>query len=146
MLAELAAANAAYAVIKQTIANSGDLARCASQIGQLVGAKESLEKKVTKKKAAHKTTDFEEFMALERIKEQTAQLEQLMIYSGRPGMLDDWRDFQRNARIQRRKAEEARLRKRKEMIELVGGIFLILLLVAGAVALVWWMAFLKGYV
>jgi len=146
MLAELAAANAAYAVIRQTIANSGDLARCASQIGELVGAKESLEKKVKKKRAAHQTTDFEEFMALERINEQTAQLEQLMIYSGRPGMLQDWRDFQRNARIQRRKAEEARLRKRKEMMELAGYLFLILVLISGAVGLVWWMAFLKGYV
>ena len=54
MLAELAAANAAFSVIKSAVQNGADLTRCAKQVGQLVGAKEDLQKKVNKKKATHR--------------------------------------------------------------------------------------------
>ena len=49
MLAELAAANAAFAVIKKAVQNSGDLARAGGAIAKFVGAKEGLEKKVAGK-------------------------------------------------------------------------------------------------
>jgi len=146
MLAELAAANAAFAVIKQAVANGNDLARCASHIGQLVTAKESLQKKVNKKKASHQTTDFEEFMALERIREQEEQLKQIMIYAGRPGLLNDWQQFQREARINRRKAEEARKRKQEQYIEYLIIALAVLTGIAGLLGLLYWMAFLKGVV
>ena len=86
MLAELAAANAAFAVVKQAIANGRELSQFAGKIGEITNAKEDLQRKVNKKKAAHQTTDFEEFMALERVKEQEEELKQYMIYAGRPGL------------------------------------------------------------
>ena len=146
MLAELAAANAAFQVIKTTVGHGGDLARCAKQIGDLVGAKETLQKKVSQKKATHQSTDFEEFMALERIREQEEQLKQLMIYAGRPGLLNDWQQFQREARVNRRKAEEARKRKQEKILEYGLAAVLALILLSGIIGLLWWMAFLKGYV
>jgi hypothetical protein len=50
MLVELAAANAAFAIIKKTVQNTGDLARVATQMSEFVGAKTDLEAKVNKKK------------------------------------------------------------------------------------------------
>lgn len=146
MLAELAAANAAFAVIKQAVNNGSELTRCAKQIGQLVGAKEELQKKVNKKKATHQTTDFEEFMALERIREQEEQLKQIMIYAGRPGLLSDWQKFQKDARIARRQAEEEAIRRRERIIEYIGASVLAVVLLGGLAGLVWWMAWLKGWV
>lgn len=146
MLAELAAANAAFSVIKTAVNNGADLSRCAKQIGQLVGAKENLQKKVNKKKATHQTTDFEEFMALERIREQEEQLKQLMIYCGRPGLLGDWQKFQKDARIARREAEEAAKRRQERIMEYVGAGVVALVILAALGALVYWMAWLKGWV
>ena len=50
MLAELAAANAAFGVIKQTVMNGKDLASAAHSIGEYIGIKEKLEKQGSKKK------------------------------------------------------------------------------------------------
>ena len=49
MLAELAAANAAFAVIKQCVQNGKEIASAGSAIAQFVGAKEDLQRKVDKK-------------------------------------------------------------------------------------------------
>ena len=146
MLAELAAANAAFSVIKSAVQNGADLTRCAKQVGQLVGAKEDLQKKVNKKKATHQTNDFEEFMALERIREQEEQLKQLMIYVGRPGLLRDWQKFQKDARVARREAELAAERRRERIIEYVGAGVLALILIAVIAAFAAWIAWLKGWI
>ena len=57
-------------------------------------------------------------MALEKIKDQEEQLKQIMIYAGRPGLWGDWQRFQAKARIARREAEQAAIRKRKKIIDL----------------------------
>ena len=49
MLAELAAANAAFAVIKTAVQNGRDIASAGSAIAQFVGAKETLQRKSQKK-------------------------------------------------------------------------------------------------
>ena len=114
MLAELAAANAAFSVIKTAIQNGKEIADAGSAIAQFVGAKEKLQRKVSKKGNG---SDLEEFMALEKIREQEEQLKQIMIYAGRPGLWGDWQRFQAKARIARREAEEAALKKRKKIID-----------------------------
>ena len=91
MLAELAAANAAFAVIKQAVQNGSDIAKAGSAIAKFVGAKEDLQRKSQKK---GNRADLEEFMALEQIREQEDQLKQIMIYAGRPGLWGDWQRFQ----------------------------------------------------
>ena len=52
MLAELAAANAAFGVIKNFISNGKELSGCVKQISDFVFSKEQLEKKASKKKAS----------------------------------------------------------------------------------------------
>ena len=114
MLAELAAANAAFSVIKQAVQHSGDIAKAGSAIAKFVGAKEDLQKKAQKKGGG---SDLQEFLALEQIREQEEQLKQIMIYAGRPGLWHDWQKFQAKARIARREAEQERIRKRKHHFE-----------------------------
>ena len=123
MLAELAAANAAFSVIKQAVQNSGDIAKAGSAIAKFVGAKEDLQKKASNKGGG---SDLEEFMALEQIREKEDQLKQFMIYCGRPGLWGDWQRFQAKARIARREAEEAAKRKRKQIIEIAIITFLLI--------------------
>ena len=120
MLAELAAANAAFAIIKQAVSNGRDLANAGSAIADFVGAKEELRKKGEKKKRSPFSGggDLEEFMALEKIKEQEEQLREMMVWAGRPGMWADWQKFQTEARKARQKAEEARARRKKKIIEI----------------------------
>lgn len=115
MLAELAAANAAFAVIKQVVSNGKEIAAAGSAIAEFVGAKEKLQAKAARKGGG---SDLEEFMALEKIKDQEEQLKQIMIYAGRPGLWGDWQRFQAKARIARREAEQAAIRKRKKIIDL----------------------------
>ena len=131
MLAELAAANAAFSVIKTAVQNGKEIAAAGNAIAQFVGAKEDLQRKATKKGGG---SDLEEFMALEQIREQEEQLKQIMIYAGRPGLWGDWQRFQAKARIARREAEEAAIRKRKKIFDItVITIFFVLgLVIMGA--------------
>ena len=115
MLAELAAANAAFQVIKQAVSNGKDIAAAGSAIAKFVGAKQDLERKSIKKGGG---SDLEEFMALEQIREQEEQLKQIMIYTGRPGLWHDWQRFQAKARVARKEAEDKARRKRKQIIEI----------------------------
>jgi molecular chaperone GrpE (heat shock protein) len=134
MLAELAAANAAFSVIKQAVQHSGDIAKAGSAIAKFVGAKEDLQKKATKKGGG---SDLEEFMALEQIREQEEQLKQIMIYAGRPGLWHDWQRFQAKARIARREAEQERKRKLKHHFEvfLIASLFILGLTILACIVL-----------
>ena len=123
MLAELAAANAAFAVIKTAVQNGKDIAAAGSAIASFVGAKEDLQRKTQKKGGGG---DLEEFLALEQIREQEEQLRQIMIYTGRPGLWNDWQKFQAKARVARREAEEERIRKRKMYFEIAIVTFLLI--------------------
>jgi hypothetical protein len=114
MLAELAAANSAFQIIKAAVQNGKDIASAGSAIAEFVGAKEKLQKKAAKKGGG---SDLEEFMALEKIREQEDQLKTIMIYAGRPGLWSDWQKFQAKARVARREAEIAAAEKRRKIIE-----------------------------
>ena len=121
MLAELAAANAAFGVIKSFISNGKDLASCGKQISDFVFAKEKIEKEVSKQKAKGIAGgDLEEFMALEELRQKEEELKQIMIYVGRPGLWADWQKFQAQARKARREQERLDQKRREEILEYVG--------------------------
>lgn len=121
MLAELAAANAAFAVIKKFVSNGRELADCTKAISDFVTAKDTLQKKGNKKKnswfGGRTADDLEEFMALEKIRQQEEELKQFMIYAGRAGLWHDWIRFQAESRKRRQREEQERIRKRKQLIE-----------------------------
>ncbi len=137
MLAELAAANAAFGVIKQAVQNSGDLARAGSAIAKFVGAKEDLEKKVAgKNKSSVGGSDLEAFLALEQVKEAEYELKKIMIYIGRPRLWSDWQAFQAKCRTERRDAEKKARRRKQLILEIFVGAIAVFLMVgvAGIVA------------
>ena len=136
MLAELAAANAAFSVIKQFVSNGKELSGCAKHISDFVFSKEELEKKASKKKAKGGGTDLEEFMALEQIREKEEELKKMMIYLGRPGLWQDWQRFQAEARKSRRYQEKMAQKRKEELMEYLGyGIaFIIIVFFAGLLA------------
>ena len=141
MLAELAAANAAFGVIKSFISNGKELSGCAKQISDFVFAKEAIEKKLKQKKAKGiGGSDLEEFMALEQIKEKEEELKKMMIYLGRPGLWQDWQQFQAEARKTRRYQEKMAQKRQEEIMEYVGYSigFIIIVFFAGLAA--WFVA------
>jgi molecular chaperone GrpE (heat shock protein) len=136
MLAELAAANAAFSVIKQAVANGKEIAAAGNAIAEFVGAKEKLQQKAQKKGGG---SDLQEFMALEQIRQKEEELKQIMIYLGRPGLWHDWQRFQAKARVARREAEQERIRKRKHHFEVAIITFLLIVfacILAAAVLIV----------
>lgn len=145
-MAELAAANAAYSIIRKTLANTGELAKAGKAISDFVIAKEELQRKGNKKKKAGvNTSDLEEFMALESIRQKEDELKQFMIYAGRPGLWNDWQRFQAQARKERRVQEELAKRRRAEIMEMLGLGFVALAITSALAGLLVWIAWLKGW-
>ena len=129
MLAELAAANAAFSVIKSFISNGKELTGCAKHISDFVFAKEAIQKKANKQKSKGGGADLEEFMALEQIREKEEELKKMMIYLGRPGLWQDWQEFQAEARKSRRYQEKMAAKRQEEIMEYVGyGVALIFII------------------
>jgi hypothetical protein len=153
MLLELAAANAAFAVIKETIANGGEIMSAGRAVMDWFNAKNSLQEKV-QDKPPDQRTDLEEFFALEELKKQQQELKEMMIYQGRPGLWDDWQAFQVKARQARDAAAAAETRKqmekekkRKHLLEqILLGFWLSVLAVvlAGLIAGSVWLYTMKG--
>ncbi len=104
MLAEIAAANAAFAVIKGALANGKELHQLGSRVFDYFDNKAKIQESVTKKGGG---SDLEEFMALEQLRQQEEELRERMVYAGRPGMWGDWQKFQAAAARKRREDAEA---------------------------------------
>jgi hypothetical protein len=110
MLAEIAAANAAFNVIKAALANGKELSALGSKVFDYFDNKAKIQESVTKKGGG---SDLEEFMALEQLRLQEEELRERMVYAGRPGMWADWVKFQAAAARKRREAQEAAERAAK---------------------------------
>ena len=153
MLVELAAFNAAYATVKATLSAGRDIADCAAGIGKMMSAEADLKEKASKKKdsiwfalAGKDTNDFEEFMALETIRNQRAELLQTLQLYGRAGLKDDFLRFEADQR-KRRKDERAEMQRQKEafMENIFYGV-IALVLVAGFAGLIFFALKLRGVV
>ena len=150
MIAELAAFNAGFAVVKQFVANGRDLGDAMGAIGQMVGAKEELLRRGQKKKKSvlsvlgGKTeNDFEEFMALEKIKQIEKDLTSMMKLYGRPGLHDDWIRYQAEARKQRRQQALEEKKRKEQMWEYIGWFIAFFIVVVGIIGLVVWLKWLR---
>jgi hypothetical protein len=131
MIAEIMLANAAFGAIKETIQNGGDLLSAGQKLFDYFDAKSTIQKKA---REGGMKSDLEEFMALEKLKQQEAELKQMMIYQGRGGMWDDWQQFQVEARKKREKAEaEAKVKKMKriEALKTTGMVILLVMMLGG---------------
>jgi hypothetical protein len=145
MLGELAAANAAFQIIKQTVQNGGEIAKAGKAIGQFLTAKEDLMREGNKKRARGVGgNDLEEFMALEQIREKENELKQLMILSGRPGLWRDYQKFCEMAKDGRSKARAQAIKRRKKMLEQAGNAGVAIIIIGGLIGIVIWGLWMKG--
>ena len=115
MLAEIAAANAAFQVIKKALSNGKELYDVADQATKFFDNKSAIAKKANKSGGK---TELQCFMQLEKIKEQEVWLKEYMIYAGRADMYSDWLKFQVECRQNRERAERIRVIKRAKNITL----------------------------
>jgi len=124
MLAELAAANAAFDVIKQSIQNGKEIYEAGEAVAEYFGLKTEIQKK------AHEhgyKSDLQAFMAAEKLKKQEDELKDLMIWQGRGGMWDDWLKFQSDMKKSReeeeRKKKQAKAKRKKMLVNgaIIGG-------------------------
>ena len=128
MLAELALANAAFSVIKEAVANSGDIMAAGESLFKYFDSKAEIQKKAAAKGGSDRG-DLEEFMALEQLKKQEEELREMMIYQGRAGLWTDWLKFQLEAKKKREEAERQKVLKKQRIIQRIKDIGMIILVV-----------------
>jgi hypothetical protein len=146
MLAELAAANAAFAIIKQAFQNTGELASAGNALVNYFDNKNALQKKAN---ARGNRSDLEEFLALEQLKRQEEELKDMMIYCGRPGLWQDWIQFQAQAARSRKEVEAEQVRKRARRLHKLYVAFewslIVVVVVCLVIGLFYFAWFLKTY-
>jgi len=143
MLAELAAANAAFQVIKAAIKNSGEIMNAGKSVFEYFDAKAAIQKKANKQSGKKNRSELEEFMALEQLRQQEEHLREEMIYAGRPGMWEDWLAFQAKAAREREAKRRAEIQARIERIKFVqtfAQYTLISILVTAIAAFITWVS------
>ncbi len=115
MLAELAACNAAFSVIKTAISNGKELYDCGDSAKKYFANKSTIAKRV----ASKGKSDLDAFMALEKLKEQEVWLKEHMIYAGRPDMYADWLKFQSECKQEREREARIAVLKRHNTLKML---------------------------
>ena len=132
ILESIAAANAAYSVIRQALSNGKESANLISSVGKFLSAEEDVKEAINRKKNSPLTAitggsegDWEEFQHLENLKAKRQELESYCRLYAPPGTWDRWQQWQAEARKQRqaaKKAAEKAREERNEMIATIAGI------------------------
>jgi len=145
VLAELAIANAAFGVIKETIANGGDIMAAGQHIFKFFDSKSEIAKK-----ANQSGSDSEAFFALEQIKQNEKDLQEMFIYQGRAGLWDDWLKFQADAK-RKREAEAralalAKIKRKEKIWAWINGVLIVISVVTGVIIIAGliWLIVTKG--
>ena len=115
MLAELAACNAAFSVIKTAITNGKELYDCGDSAKKYFANKSTIAKRV----ASKGKSDLDAFMALEKLKEQEVWLKEHMIYAGRPEMYSDWLKFQSECKKERERDARLAVLKKHNAVKML---------------------------
>lgn len=151
MLAELAAANAAYSTIKKFIVNGKEVSDFLAPLKNLVGAEEELKARGNRKsnglfaKIMGKTgNDFDEFMALEKLSEQRKELESMCRLYAKSGTWDKFLAFEAKMRVERKREAEARQKQIAQVIRYVTWSIVTVLSVGGIASLYFFTEFLRG--
>ena len=151
VLETIAAANAAYSVIKKCLENGREVKDMVGHVGKFLNAEDELKDAVKRKKSSPIAAitggsegDWEEFQALENIKEKRRELESWCRLYGPPGTWDRWISWQAEARKARKAALRQLEKEREELIEALtlglGAIFA----VTGIAALVYALGIYMG--
>jgi len=132
MIAELAAANAAFGVIKEAIANGKELYEAGEALADYFGLKAQIQKR------AHEhgyKSDLQAFLAAEQLKEQEQALKNMLIWQGKPGQWDRFLEHQKlmkESRLAQEQEEKAKKLKRKKLLkDITLGVTLTALILTG---------------
>jgi len=112
-LAAVKIANEAIGAIKEFAGHVESVGQMGPQLTKLADAKEEIEKKA-------QAGDMDAFIALEDIMRHETQIKNMFIYSGRPGLWDDYCKFLANRKQLReneRKRIAAKKARRKRLIK-----------------------------
>ena len=130
VLETIMAANAAYAIIKKTLENGREVKDMVGHVGKFLNAEADLKDAVERKKKNPITAitggeegDWEEFQALENIKEKRRELESWCRLYGPPGTWDRWIAWQAEARKARRAAQKQKEKEREEIMQAIAWSF-----------------------
>ena len=104
-IAAIKIANEAVAAIKQFAGHVSSVGELGTHLTKLADAKEVIE-------AKSKNGDMECFFELEKINQREAEIKNLFIYQGRPGLWEDYCKF-----INNRKQIKENERKRKQALK-----------------------------
>ena len=140
----ISTANAAIGAVKEMIGNGRDLMDCGKELGDYFSAKSEIQKQANPNGSG---SDLEAFFALEKLKQQEQELKEMMIYSGRGGMWDDWLQFQAE---QKRKRDDhakqiliAKTKRQKKINDWILGVVVSVAVLSGVGAIgvmFWWLA------
>jgi hypothetical protein len=140
----ISTANAAISAVKEMIGSGRDLMDCGKELGDYFSAKSEIQKQAN---PSGKGSDLEAFFALEKLKQQEQELKEMMIYSGRGGMWDDWLLFQAE---QKRKRDDqakqiliAKTKRKKKIHDWIVGVVVSVAVLSGVGAIgvmFWWLA------
>ena len=140
------AANAAYGVIKKCLENGREVKDMVGHVGKFLSAEDELKEAIKRKKNNPITAitggaegDWEEFQALEKIKEQRRELESWCRLYGPPGTWDKWQLYQAEARKARKAAQKQKEKEREEFVEAIMYAFSGLLAIGGVGAVIWFL-------
>ena len=99
-IAAIKVANDAISAIREMAGNVQSITEIGPHLSKLTDVQEELQEKAD-------NGDMESFFKLEEIRAQTKQVRELMIWAGRPGLLQDW---DRHVRVQKERRENERKR------------------------------------
>jgi len=141
ILETIAAANAAYSVIKQCLENGREVNGLVGHVGKFLSAEDELKEAVKRKKNSPITAitggqegDWAEFQALEDIREKRRELESFCRLYAKPGTWDRWQQYQAEARKARKAAQKQKQKEREELVEVIMYCFAGLVAIFGIVA------------
>jgi len=112
-IAAIKIANEAIGAIKEFAGHVSSVGEMGKDLTKLADAKEELEKSAA-------DGDMEAFWALEDIKKHEAEVKNMFIYNGRPGLWDDYCKFidnRKQMRANAKKREAAKKAARKKAIK-----------------------------
>lgn len=110
MLAEIAAANAAFSIIKTALSNGKELYDVGDTATKYFDNKAAVAKKA--KRGGNKS-ELAAFLELQKLQKEEEWLKEHMIYAGDPGMWDAWLQFQSDCK--RNREREAAIARRKKI-------------------------------
>jgi hypothetical protein len=134
MLIEIAACNAAFAILKESISMGKDIVDCAEHLGIWSEKSRDITAQAKNKKGGGSESDLELFMAAEKVKNQREELEYMM----RSTRMNMWQEFiafessQVKARRKLREKEERERVKRTEFLMTCFAYFVAILILAGS--------------